>query len=243
MTGERFLRAFHAGRPGVTSQAFARGGSYARLAARIAPGARVLDLACGDGALLAHLDERAVGPRAVGIDVSIDELRTLTRTAQARAQALPFADHSFDVVACHLAFMLFDELPQVVAELERVLVPGGELLAVLGGGPTADGDDAFHRFLAILDQGPSQAPRLGDRRARSEPGWRELMPGWQHEPFERWQLDLGGRFDEVWKVLGSSYELGTRANAIRDALRASCGEHVPCSVVMYLARATTPRTQ
>jgi SAM-dependent methyltransferase len=241
MTSERFVRAFHARHPGATSRAFARGGSYARLAARISPGARVLDLACGDGALLSQL-----GPHAIGIDVSIDELRGVPRTAQARAQALPFSDHSFDAVACHLAFMLFDELPRVIAEIERVLVPGGELLAVLGGGPTADGgdDDAFHRFLAILEHGPSEAPRLGDRRARSEAGWRELMPGWRHAPFERWLLPLGGTFDEVWQVLGSSYEVDPdRADAIRDELRASCGEHVACDVVMYLARATSPPAQ
>ena len=238
MTGESFLRAFHARRPGVTARAFARGGSYARLAERLSPGARVLDLACGDGALLALL-----GARAVGTDVSIDELRGLARTAQARAQALPFADHAFDAVVCHLAFMLFDEPPQVIAELERVLVPGGELFAVLGGGPTADGDDAYHRFLAILDRLPSPAPQLGDRRARSEAGWRALMPGWQIDPFERWQLDLGGTFDEVWQVLGSSYELAPESSeAVRDELRASCGDHVACNAVVYLARATTPRS-
>ncbi|CAN5463346.1 class I SAM-dependent methyltransferase [soil metagenome] len=237
MTGESFLRAFHARRPGVTAKAFARGGSYARLAERISHRPRVLDLACGDGALLSLL-----GARAVGIDAALDELRELERAGQARAQALPFADHSFDAVACHLAFMLFDELPRVVAELERVLVPGGEFVAVLGGGPTAEGDDAFHRFLAILDRSPSHAPRLGDRRARSEQGWRELMPGWQLEPFERWQLDLGGTFDEVWEFLGSSYEVcPDHAEAIRGELRASSGEHVACNAVVYLASATAPQ--
>ncbi len=234
MATELFLRAFHARNPGVTARAFARGGSYARLAERLRQRARVLELACADGALLAHL-----GARAVGIDLSADELAGTTRTAVARAQALPFAAASFDAVACHLAFMLFDDVPAVVRELERVLVPGGEFLAVLGGGPTAEGHDAFHRFLAILDRTPIAAPRLGDRRARSEGGWRELMPHWRIDPFERWQLDLGGTFDEVWSFLGSSYELDpASAEAVRAELLATCGQgRIACAAVVYLARA------
>lgn len=202
----------------------------------------MLDLACGDGALLAHL-----GAGAVGIDVSTDELRNVARAAQARAQALPFADHAFDAIACHLAFMLFDDVPQVVAELERVLVPRGEFLAVLGGGPTAEGPeapekaDAFHHFLEILDRLPRYSPRFGDSRTRSEAGWGALMPGWTIEPFERWQLDLGGPFDEVWDFLGSNYEVDpARAEAIRAELHARCGDRVACNAVVYLARASTP---
>jgi SAM-dependent methyltransferase len=151
--------------------------------------------------------------------------------------------HAFDVVTCHLAFMLFDELATVVRELERVLVPGGEFVALLGGGPTAEGDDAFHRFLRLLP--PRTAPRLGDPRARHEAGWRELMPRWNVRPFERWTLDLGGTFDQVWAFLGASYEVApAHAVELRDALRtatAEWGDAIPCTVVAYLARATSER--
>src|ERR1700709_2020201 len=116
---EAFLQAFHAAPPGITARAFARGGSYERLAALVENATRVLDLACGDGALLAHMSANAIG-----IDLSRAELAANYRTAVARAQALPFATHAFDAVTCHLAFMLFEDLPAVVRELERVLVPG-----------------------------------------------------------------------------------------------------------------------
>src|SRR3954464_9616069 len=95
---ERFLRAFHATHPGITSRAMERAGSYDRLAARAGDG-RVLDLACGDGPLLARLP-----PGSVGLDVSAEELAAArTRCpasplVQGRAQALPFADASFDAV-------------------------------------------------------------------------------------------------------------------------------------------------
>jgi len=240
---ELFLRRFHAAHPGITSAGVARPDghdSYARLVAAVPHGARVLDLGCGDAHLISRL-----GPRAIGIDVAPgrdsiagEAAGARRQLVQARAQALPFAAGSFDACVCHLAFMLFDDLDGVVAELRRVVVPGGGFAAVLGGGPTADGDDAFHRFLAIA------APRgtsFGDRRARTEPGWRALFGrgGAPAAPrFERFELDLSGPFAEVWRFLGASYQLaGGEATAVRERLRTVYPGHaiVPCRVVMWLA--------
>lgn len=247
--GEAFVRAFHATFSGITARAFARGGSYDRLAALVPRDARLLDVACGDGALL-----RRLGPGAVGIDASREEVRAslvggVRAVVQGRAQALPFPTGAFDVVTCHLAFMLLDDLDQVVAELARVLVPGGSFLAVLGGGPVArDGGapgDAFDHFLEILGREPRGVPRLGDPRARTEAGWRALFADWTVDDFVRWELDLGGRFDEVWGFLGASYELpAARAGAIRDELRGrlrpAADGRIPCRVVTWLARARRP---
>jgi SAM-dependent methyltransferase len=184
-----------------------------------------------------------LGPRAIGIDVSREELGRTPRVVQGRAQALPFADASFDACTCHLAFMLFDDVEQVVAELSRVLVPGGELLALLGGGPTADGDDAFHRFLAILAPHARDAVRFGDPRAKSEAGWRVLFAGWGPVTFERWELDLGGTFDEVWAFVGASYEVpaGVAGRIRQDLAVATQGMtdatgRIPCTAVTWLAR-------
>jgi SAM-dependent methyltransferase len=135
--------------------------------------------------------------------------------------------------------MLFDELDQVVAELRRVVVPGGVFAAMLGGGPTAHGtpdDDAFHRFLAIA---APRGPSLGDPRARSEAGWRALFGCAPR--FERLELDLSGAFEDVWRFLGASYQLAEAdAPAVRERLRASYpgaaqAERVPCRVVLWLA--------
>lgn len=227
---ERFLRAFHATHPGITARAMERGGSYDRLAARAT--GDVLDLACGDGVLL-----RRLPPSAIGIDVSREELGATPRVVQGRAQQLPFATGVFHTVTCHLAFMLFDDVPAVVRELHRVLASGGAFVALLGGGPTATGDDAFHRFLAALRPHITAGRRSGDPRAKSEAGWRELFAGWGAPSFERWELDLGGTFDEVWTFLGATYELAPElAPEIREELRAYyADERVPCNVVTWCA--------
>jgi SAM-dependent methyltransferase len=239
---EAFLQRFHAARPGITSSALGAGsaastesagspGSYDRLAAAVPAGGRVLDLGCGDTHLLSRL-----GPRAIGLDLAPSRgPHGGAAIVQGRAQALPFADRAFDACVCHLAFMLFDDLPRVVAELRRVVTPGGVFAAVLGGGPTASdpGDDAFHRFLAIA------APRgggLGDRRARTPAGWRELFGA--APAFDRFELDLSGPFDDVWRFLGASYQLADGdAAAVRGRLAAGYAGRaiVPCRVVMWLA--------
>jgi SAM-dependent methyltransferase len=235
---EAWLRGFHARNPGITSRAFGRGGTYEELASRALAAASdvagaavsdmriarpdILDLACGDRPM----------PGAIGLDVSFDDLLGCEQVVQGRAQQLPFADESFDVVACHLAFMLFDDIDEVAHELLRVLRPGGQFIALLGGGPTADGEDAFHAFARFVPRGQS----FGDKRASTEAGWRELF---DREPtFERHLVDLSGSFDEVWRFLSASYQ-APRGDDVREQLRAQFpGERVPLTVATYFASVT-----
>jgi SAM-dependent methyltransferase len=210
------------------------------------PAGRVLELACGDGPLLQQL-----GPRAVGLDISLVDLQlTNGSVVQARAQALPFAKGSFDSATCHLAFMLFDEIETVVAELARVLRPGAPFIALVGGGPTAIGGssrearDVYHAYSDALSHAHAADPQLprvalGDRRASSEAGWRELFREWSGVDtisFERWPIDFSGSFDEVWPLLAGTYNHPADDAAIRDAVRAEFpGERVPCTFVTFLA--------
>jgi SAM-dependent methyltransferase len=228
---EARVLAVHAARPGFTSRGFERSGSYDRLAAAVS--GRVLDLACGDGALLARL------PHAIGVDLSPHELaRAGPRVIRARAQALPFADGAFDAVACHLAFMLFEDIEHVVAELARVVRPGGSFVAIMGGGPIAapDPDDAFPIFLAMQ---PAQPSLVGDRRARTEEGWRSLFAGWTVAPWERHELVLDGSFVDVWSFFEASYH----EPAMRAALARRLTEPVRCRAVTWLARAIRTGTR
>jgi SAM-dependent methyltransferase len=95
------------------------------------PGA-VLEVGCGEGELAERIVRR-LGASLVGLDQS-ERMVELARTrgVDARvgdAQELPFADGSFDVVVA--AWMLYHvtDLDKGLAEIGRVLRPGGRLVA------------------------------------------------------------------------------------------------------------------
>jgi demethylmenaquinone methyltransferase/2-methoxy-6-polyprenyl-1,4-benzoquinol methylase len=100
-------------------------------AARIRPGDRVLDLACGTGDLAEAAAAR--GARVVGVDFSRGMLRGARRRripagfAQGDAAALPLPDGCADAAVCGFALRNFTALAPVFAELARVLAPGGRL--------------------------------------------------------------------------------------------------------------------
>lgn len=101
--------------------------------ARLSPEARVLELGCGGGELLSHLERRA--RLAVGVDLSPQGLRLARRVDRvsvlgARVEALPFRSESFDaVVAQHLVEHLAEPV-EAMGEWHRVLRPGGILALV-----------------------------------------------------------------------------------------------------------------
>jgi demethylmenaquinone methyltransferase/2-methoxy-6-polyprenyl-1,4-benzoquinol methylase len=92
------------------------------------PGSRVLDLACGTGALGALA--RRHGYQVVGADMSEGMLAGRVGplpAAQADAAALPFAAAAFDGVLCAYALRNFTDLEASFAEAARVLRPGGRI--------------------------------------------------------------------------------------------------------------------
>jgi ubiquinone/menaquinone biosynthesis C-methylase UbiE len=143
-------------------------------AAQVAPRERVLDVGCGTGAL-AIAAARRVGQHGtvVGMDASpemIDFARAKAlrasapvRFVRAPAHALPFPETQFDVVLCALALHHVPEpaRPQVIAELRRVLAPGGRVLIVEYG--RSIGLRAWLRPLTLLHA--LRAPRLLDEAA------------------------------------------------------------------------------
>ena len=87
----------------------------------LAPGSRVLDVACGGGSTLTLL--RARGHDPVGIDRQPGTRRAIT----ADAHALPFAAGSFAAVVCECSLSTFERPEGALAEIHRVLRPGGVL--------------------------------------------------------------------------------------------------------------------
>ena len=105
--------------------------------AEVAPGHRVLDVACGTG-LVSFPAARAVAPngRLIGVDLSqemVNRVSTEARRlgianatfARMDAEALELADDSVDVALCSLGLMYVPDPLQALTEMHRVLAPGG----------------------------------------------------------------------------------------------------------------------
>lgn len=108
-------------------------------------GKRVLDVGCGSGSMIAQLT-RAFGVDGVGIDASSEMIEAARREAPeleelyvGRAEALPFADGSFDAALMRLAVHHVDR-PTTFAELVRVLRSDGRCVL------TTTDPDAFGSF-------------------------------------------------------------------------------------------------
>lgn len=99
---------------------------------------RVLDVACGSGLAVYEAGRRLTGQGvAVGCDISFGMLGQRSAAGAdianahflaASAQALPYADNSFDAAICTAAFHHFPDPAEALRELRRVLRPGGQLL-------------------------------------------------------------------------------------------------------------------
>lgn len=95
-------------------------------------GKKLLDIGCGDGIDLKYFTEY----KAVihGLDPSaefIAKAKVVNPTGifvEAKGEAIPFEDNSFDIVTSKWALQTSPNVPQIMKEVARVLKPGGILL-------------------------------------------------------------------------------------------------------------------
>ena len=135
----RYLADFHRDRAGVVEAVLSRsvGGDhtpYRWLARAVGGGARtVLDLACGSGPVSRELT--GDGRTVIGLDLSSAELRLAAERGpgpwiRGDGLRLPFKDGSLDAVTSSIGLVVITPLTALMAEITRVLRPGGVLAAI-----------------------------------------------------------------------------------------------------------------
>lgn len=99
------------------------------------PGRLTLDVGCGEGRV--SRDLRRLGHRAVGVDGS-ETMVAAAREADpdgeylvADAAALPFPDGHADLAVAFMSLMDVDDMPRALAEVARVLEPGGRVVVAV----------------------------------------------------------------------------------------------------------------
>jgi SAM-dependent methyltransferase len=245
-SAESYLLDYHQRLAGVTPRCFGHtpvlrdgetfASTYALLEAAVpreGGALTVLDVACGDGYLLELLAKRAQpGLSLMGLDMSAHELdaaRVRLGSAatlhQGRAQALPLADGSVDVVLSHLALMLMDDVERVFAELRRVLKPGGTVSFVVNGDLVRGG--VMEVFVGLLrpllaSEAVPPAP-LGDARVRNAEGLQALLGGAGFEDVRLQPLAVHGDCEPraAWDSLRMTYDVDRLSPAALASLEAS----------------------
>jgi SAM-dependent methyltransferase len=178
--------------------------------AELAPGQRVLDAGCGNGAYLRALRDRPV--RAVGCDLSPGMLRAVAghpALVNADITALPLRDGACDVaLAVHMLYHVPDR-PAAIGELRRVLAPGGVCIAVTN---SADHLRTLHDLV--------------ERAAgRGQPGWQLRSPSTHAFSAENAAAQLETGFESVTRVRGGGAPVIVRDAALAADYVASMGDH------------------
>lgn len=132
---DRSRRIWSAGDYDRVAAGFRREGEAFVARQRLAPGQRALDLACGSGNLT--IPAARAGATVTGLDLAPALLARAAEWARSEAltvaldegnaEALPYADATFDVVLSMFGVMFAARPERVVAELERVTRPAGRV--------------------------------------------------------------------------------------------------------------------
>jgi len=190
--------------------------------AGLAAASRVVDIACGTGAT-ARLLARELGAETVGVDLGAQAVEEATRATAAAgladrarflhgdAEALPLADASFDVALSECSLCTFPDKERAVAEMARVLRPGGTIAI-------ADVTAVHAALPAELRTAAARVACVAD--ARSEEEYVALLRAAGCEPVavERTDAELAAMIDRVEARLRVARML-VPAGELRDRVR------------------------
>jgi ubiquinone/menaquinone biosynthesis C-methylase UbiE len=176
----------------VTSAVHANGASLSRVVELVAPRSDwcALDVATGAGHMAFAFAPRVA--RVVASDITQEMLAQTRKLAAATdianvevttadAEALGFGCSSFDLVSCRIAPHHFASVPRFIAEVYRVLKPGGIFVLVDNIAPDADTTPGFGSDeLAAADVVYNLFEKIRDPshvRALTAAAWRGLLSG------------------------------------------------------------------
>lgn len=186
---------------------FAQYGRWRRAAVDlldVGAGSLVLDVATGTG-LVARDVMRRRGATVIGLDQSSEMLERARAVGvaliRADATRLPFAGDTFDALSFTYLLRYVDDVPATIAELARVVKPGGRVVSVEFGRPEGPFTGPLWNLyaLGVFPAGTRALPR----------GWRDVgdFLGPSIASFDRrWPPE---RLAQVWRKVGLT-DVGVR---------------------------------
>ena len=191
-------------------------------------GLRWLDVGCGSGAFTALLAERAAPAELHGIDRSAamlaharDRLPQSVQLHEGDATALLFTAARFDVAVMPLVIVFIDDPDRAVAEMRRVVRPGGTVATYIWDLP--QGFPYYTAFAILRDLGV-----LPDRAAPDDSTeLPQLQALWQAaglQNVETAAFDVSHRYPDFaayWQALQDSASIGERFAALPEVTRQS----------------------
>ena len=176
----------------------------AHLLPHLEPGLRLLDLGCGPGTLSVGLAEAVKPAELHGIDMEESQVEMARAAAAAGGHGnaffqtgdvtdLPFEDESFDVAHCHALLMHVPDTQAVLAEVKRVLKPGGLLSGrdLIGSSCFAEPElgglgDVWTTFLNLLEANGAH-PQMGKELKRRflEAGFSDIQASASFEYYSK----------------------------------------------------------
>ena len=196
---------------------------------------RWVDIGCGNGAFTQLLIERCAPAEVHGIDPSQGQLafargRPQARMAQFRqgdAMALPFPDHRFDAAVMALVIFFVPDPVKGVAEMTRVVRPGGTVAAyawdILEAGAPHEPVHAALRRVGVRPMLPPSAP------ASRMVALRDLWTGAGIADVEMHQITVQrtfADFDEFWSINAAAPSLAPTLAAMPAEDAAQLKDHV-----------------